>query len=104
MKLKTIRVSGTVHNKLTRFLGEMMAKTGKPQTYNDVISALTDQAVIMPAELLERIDAVINKKQFGYKTREKFIEAAAVAMLQNLTGTHEKSSSKAPENQKIGRS
>jgi len=67
-------------------LGEMMAKTGKPQTYNDIIDTLTAQSVIIPTKLLEKIDAVINAKQFGYKTREKFIEDAVMAMLQHLSG------------------
>jgi hypothetical protein len=90
MKLKTIRVSETVHNKLTRLPGETMAKTGKPQTYNDIIGILTDQAVIISAELLEKIDMIVSSKQLGYKTREKFIEAAVVMMLQNLRNTNEK--------------
>jgi metal-responsive CopG/Arc/MetJ family transcriptional regulator len=72
-------------------LGEMMAKTSKPQTYNDVINALTAQSIIIPAELLEKIDAVINEnKQLGYATREEFVEAAIVGMLQNLSGKRKK--------------
>jgi metal-responsive CopG/Arc/MetJ family transcriptional regulator len=67
-------------------LGEMMAKTGKPQTYTDVIDALTAQSVIVPTELLEKIDAVITAKQFGYKAREQFIEDAVMTVLQNLSG------------------
>ena len=67
-----------------------MAKTGKPQTYNDVINALTAQSVIIPAELLGKIDAAINaNKQLGYKTREQFIEGAVTALLQTLSGSHE---------------
>jgi hypothetical protein len=95
--LKTIRVSDTIHNKLTRSLGEMMAKTGKPQTYNDIISVLTDQAVIMPAELLEKIDVVINARQLGCKTREKFVEDAVTLMLQNYYGKSEQESSSIEE-------
>ena len=68
-----------------------MAKTGKPKTYNDVVGALTDQSVIMPSELLEKIDAVINIKQFGHKTREQFIEDAVTTMLQHLSRTCERS-------------
>ncbi|MCW3996332.1 MAG: antitoxin VapB family protein [Candidatus Bathyarchaeota archaeon] len=41
--MKTIRVSDNVHQKLTRLLGERMAKTGKTQTFNDVIEALISQ-------------------------------------------------------------
>jgi hypothetical protein len=85
--LKTIRISDAAHRELTRLLGEMMAKTGKPKTYNDVIDALTAQSVIIPAELLEKIDAAINaNKQLGYATREEFVEDALRDMLQNLSG------------------
>jgi metal-responsive CopG/Arc/MetJ family transcriptional regulator len=63
-----------------------MAETGKPQTYNGVLNALTAQSVVIPTELLEKIDAVITAKQFGYKTREQFIEDAVMAMLQHLSG------------------
>jgi predicted CopG family antitoxin len=41
--LKTVRVSDEVHRKLTRLLGERMAKTGKAQTFNDVIEDLISQ-------------------------------------------------------------
>ena len=41
--MKTIRVTDEVHQKLTRLLGERMAKTAKPQTFNDVIDDLISQ-------------------------------------------------------------
>jgi Arc/MetJ-type ribon-helix-helix transcriptional regulator len=87
--LKTIRISDAAHRELTRLLGEMMAKTGKPQTYNDAINALTAQSVIIPAELLAKIDAAINEnKQLGYKTREQFIQDAIAALLQTISDSH----------------
>jgi metal-responsive CopG/Arc/MetJ family transcriptional regulator len=65
----------------------MMAKTGKPKTYNDVIDALIAQSAIIPAKLLEKIDARINaNKQLGYATREEFVEDTLRGMLQNLSG------------------
>ena len=42
--MKTIRVTDEVHKKLTRLLGERMAKTGEAQTFNDVIDDLIEQA------------------------------------------------------------
>lgn len=75
-----------------------MAKTGKPKTYNDVISALTDQSVIIPTALLEKIDAAINIKQFGHKTREQFIEDAVTTMLQHLSRTREQEKRKVKKN------
>jgi hypothetical protein len=41
--LKTVRVSEETHKKLTCLLGELMAKTGKAQTFNDVIEDLISQ-------------------------------------------------------------
>jgi predicted CopG family antitoxin len=42
--LKTVRVSDETHKKLTRLLGELMAKTGKAQTFNDVINDLIERS------------------------------------------------------------
>lgn len=64
-----------------------MAKTGKTQTYNDVVNTLTSHSVFIPATLLEKIDNAIKaNKQLGYTTREDFIDAALIRMLQSLTG------------------
>jgi hypothetical protein len=41
--MKTIRVNDDIHQQLTGLLGELMAKTGKPQTFNDVIKELITQ-------------------------------------------------------------
>jgi hypothetical protein len=41
----------------------MMAKTGKTQTYNDVVGALISQSVLMPATLLEKIERCNKSKQ-----------------------------------------
>jgi hypothetical protein len=82
--LKTLRISDNAHRELTRLLGEMMAKTGKPQTYRDVIDVLTQRSVILPAKLLERIDAAINgDKQLGYASRAALIEEAVAAFLKS---------------------
>jgi intergrase/recombinase len=80
--LKTIRISEASHNELTRLLGKMMAKTGKPKTYRDVIDALTERSVILSADLLERIDEAIGDKPLGYATRQEFVEDAVKAFLQ----------------------
>jgi len=62
-----------------------MAKTGKPKTYRDVMDVLTVQSVAISPKLLEKIDAAINAKQLGYKTREQFIKEAVTAMLRNFS-------------------
>jgi metal-responsive CopG/Arc/MetJ family transcriptional regulator len=62
----------------------MMAKTGKPQTYRDVLDALTAQCVILPVELLEKIDASINgNKQLSCVSRAELIEKAVEAFLKS---------------------
>jgi hypothetical protein len=82
--LKTLRISDDAHRELTRLLGEMMAKTGKPQTYRDVIDVLTQKSVILPAKLLEKIDTAITvNKQLGYVSRAEFIEDAVKAFLKS---------------------
>ena len=80
--MKTIRISDASHSELTRLLGEMMAKTGKAQTYRDVVDVLTQRSVILPSKMLEKIDAVINRnKQSGYASRVELIEDAIETFL-----------------------
>ena len=82
--LKTLRISDNAHRELTRLLGEMMAKTGKAQTYRDVLDVLTQRSVILPAKLLEKIDASIDgDKQLGYTSRAELIEDAVEAFLKS---------------------
>ncbi|MGD6933323.1 MAG: hypothetical protein ACQCN5_03865 [Candidatus Bathyarchaeia archaeon] len=38
--MKTIKVSDEIHAKLTKMLGERIAKTGKIETYNEVLADL----------------------------------------------------------------
>ncbi len=38
--MKTIKVTDEVHAKLTKLLGERIAKTGKMETYNDLLANL----------------------------------------------------------------
>jgi len=71
--MKTLRVSDRAHRELTRWLGELMAQTGKPQTFSDVIEALVSRSVLLPPELLRRMDEYVEaNKQLGYKTLEEF--------------------------------
>ncbi len=42
--MKTIKVSDEVHAKLTKLLGEQIAKTGKMGTYNDLLVNLLKDA------------------------------------------------------------
>ena len=84
--MKTLRVSDTVHPELTRLLGEMMAQTGKAQTFSDVIEALVSRAVLLPPELLRQVDEFIEaNKQLGYTTREEFIREAVTEKLSRFS-------------------
>jgi predicted CopG family antitoxin len=75
--MKTLRISDHAHRELTRWLGEMMAQTGKAQTFSDVIDALVSRAVLLPPELLKRVEEFIEaNKEMGYTTREELIQEA----------------------------
>ena len=83
--MKTLRVSDDVHRELTRLLGEMMVQTRKTQTYSDVMEALVSRSVLLPSELLRRVDEFIEgNKQLGYITREEFIREAVTEALRRL--------------------
>jgi len=83
--MKTLRISENAHRELTRWLGQMMAESGKAKTYSDVIEALVSQAVLLSPELVERIDEFIEgNKKLGYVAREEFLREAANERLRNL--------------------
>ena len=76
--MKTLRISDTVHRKMTATVGTLMAQTGKMQTYQDAIEAMLNQSVILPPELLTEIESFIEtNKRLGFTTREEFIRDAA---------------------------
>lgn len=86
LSMNTLKVSDGVHRMLTRLLGEMMAQSGKPQTFSDVIEALVSRAVLLPSELLRHVEEFIEaNKQLGYATREEFIKEAANDTLRRLS-------------------
>jgi metal-responsive CopG/Arc/MetJ family transcriptional regulator len=75
--MKTLRISEDIHQKLTALLGELMAQTSKMQTYQDAITALINESVILPQELLTQTQNFIEEnKQLGFTTREEFIRDA----------------------------
>jgi len=88
--MKTLRVSDHAHRELTRLLGEMMAQSGKAQTFSDVIEALVSRAVLLSPELVRHVEEFIeSNKQLGYTTREEFIREAITEALRRLSGKHE---------------
>ncbi|MCW4047337.1 MAG: ribbon-helix-helix domain-containing protein [Candidatus Bathyarchaeota archaeon] len=75
--MKTLRISDSLHRKLTATLGTLMAQTGKMQTYQDAIEAMLARSVILPTELLADIDKFIEEsKHLGFTTREEFLRDA----------------------------
>jgi len=90
--MKTLRISENAHRELTRWLGQMMAQSGKAKTYSDVIEALVSQAVLLSPELVERVDEFIEaNKKLGYMTREEFLREAVNEKLTRPFGTREQS-------------
>jgi len=76
--MKTLRISDSVHRRLTATLGTLMAQTGKMQTYQDAIEAMLTRSVILPTELLAEIEKFIEEnKRLGFTTREEFIRDVA---------------------------
>ena len=75
--MKTLRITDDVHEKLTGLLGELTAETLKMQTYTDAISSLLTQSVIIPPELLAKVEDFIEDRNLGFTTREEFFREAA---------------------------
>ena len=88
--MKTLRISDDVHRKLTATVGTLMAQTGKMQTYQDAIEALLKESVILPAELLMKIQNFIEENMhLGYITKEEFIRDAIRFRLTWRSGKYE---------------
>ncbi len=85
--MKSLRISEDIHQKLTSLLGQRMAQTGKMQTYQDVIRALTDESLMLPPELLGQIQNFIEEnRQLGFTTMEEFVRDAIRFRLTWLNG------------------
>ncbi len=61
--MKTLKISDDVHQKLTALLGELVTQTSKMQTYQDAISALINESVILPQELLTQTQAFVEENK-----------------------------------------
>jgi Arc/MetJ-type ribon-helix-helix transcriptional regulator len=65
----------------------MMAQSGKPQTFSDVIEALVSRSVLLPPEMIRHVEEFIEaNKQLGYTTREEFVREAVNETLRQLSG------------------
>jgi hypothetical protein len=75
--MKTLRITDDVHEKLTGLLGELTAETLKMQTYTDAIKSLLDTSVLIPSDLLIKVEEFIKERDLGFTTREEFFREAA---------------------------
>jgi hypothetical protein len=88
--MKTLRVSDDAHQKLTALLGELTAQTMKMQTYTDAIESLLSQSVILPPELLAKVEGFMEEnRHLGYTTREEFVRDSVRWRLRFLKGEYE---------------
>ncbi len=83
--MKTIKIPDDAHARLTGILGLLMAKSRKPQTYSDALQALTNQAVLLPEEMMSRIGEVGEEKNLGYTNPKDFVKDAVRDKLKIVT-------------------
>ncbi len=75
--MKTVRVSDEVHALLTAKKGQLIAETGRMQTYTDVVTALMKRSLWLKSELLRQVEEFTKRQdQTKYPTVEDFIETA----------------------------
>ena len=79
--MKTLRITDDVHEKLTGLLGELTAETLKMQTYTDAIKNLLDTSVLIPSDLLIKVEEFIKERDLGFTTREEFFREATRSAL-----------------------
>ena len=88
--MKAIKISDDIHSKLTGLLGELTAETNKMQTYQDAINALLEQSVILPSEVIARVENFIEEnKDRGFTNKEDFVRDAIRYRLERLKTDNE---------------
>ena len=88
--MKAIKISDDIHSKLTGLLGELTAETNKMQTYQDAINALLQQSVILPTEVIVRVENFIEEnKDRGFANKEDFVRDAIRYRLERLKNDNE---------------
>jgi hypothetical protein len=76
VKIKAIKITEDIHERLTQEMGLLMAKSGKPQTYADAIRALIDTKIVLPQEMMTKIQEIVSNKELGYISPEEFVKDA----------------------------
>ena len=88
--MKAIKISDDIHSKLTGLLGELTAETNKMQTYQDAINALLEQSVILPPEVIAKVENFIEEnKDTGFTNKEDFVRDAIRYRLERLKTDNE---------------
>ena len=88
--MKAIKISDDIHSKLTGLLGELTAETNKMQTYQDAINALLEQSVILPSEVIARVENFIEEnKDTGFTNKEDFVRDAIRYRIERLKTDNE---------------
>ena len=88
--MKAIKISDDIHSKLTGLLGELTAETNKMQTYQDALNALMQQSVILPPEVIAKVESFIEEnKDRGFVNKEDFVRDAIRFRLENLKNDNE---------------
>jgi Arc/MetJ-type ribon-helix-helix transcriptional regulator len=88
--MKAIKISDDIHSKLTGLLGELTAETNKMQTYQDAINALLEQSVILPSEVITRVESFIEEnKDTGFTNKEDFVRDAIRYRIERLKTDNE---------------
>ena len=86
----TLKVYRDAHQRLTVLLGELTAQSGKMLTYADALRIVLQSSVMLPQELLEKVDKLIEeRKDLGYTTREDFVRDAVRRRIEQLSGEFE---------------
>lgn len=75
--MKSIRIEDDIHERLTSLVGELTAESGKMKTYADAIQNLLGTSVVLPKDLVVRIQELISQgKLIGYKNHIDFVRDA----------------------------
>ena len=86
----TLKIYKDAHKRLTVLLGELTAQSGKMLTYADALRIILQSSVMLPKELLSKVDEIIKeRKDLGYTTREDFVRDALRRRLEQLAGEFE---------------
>ena len=83
--MKTVRVSDEMHALLTARKGQLIAETGKMQTFTDVVAALVKRLPCLKPELLKQVEELVRNDQKRHPSVEDFVENAVKLALVHAT-------------------